>query len=192
MTDDSDVSRESVLDHVTGQDVERRGVLGGAAATVTAALGFSGTAAARSDQPVGFHDYVSVPAFGADAFEEVLGANDDMLAALADRGLLDARSAADLDLDGLRTDAVGVQETDGSVTPELRVTRDLDDGRTLTLGFRPERDMRYALVGSGDGPTPIQDVTTMSCCDCCSLEYVCCTSACDSYCWECTCPDDCC
>lgn len=200
-----DPSRVSLLRDVTGsgsRNTSRRSVLGGVVAGVGAALGLS-TPAAGDDTDRGYRgalgDAVARSRYGSSgAFERALARHDEMLERLAVRGLLPGASADALVLDpGDRSrdgalETVSVVETAaGTATPELRLSRRLDDGRRVTVAVRPETGERWAAVGGRD-PTVLGDVTATGCCQCCDGEFFCCEfdgDQCVEFCTRCDCSE---
>lgn len=189
--------------------IDRRSVLKSMAAGATVLAGASGLGAATTGKaPVSrFERDAAVRGFESpEAMRSVLSDHEDMLETLAAEGLIESASvdALTLDPEGAVRDeghehVTAVRRTDGSVTAELKFTRATDEG-VLTVGVRPETGTRWALHGEFDSKEPVvHDVSTMSCCSCCGYDRYCCGDwfcdtdcTCTEWCYECSCPDDCC
>jgi hypothetical protein len=141
--------------HDSDADVSRRNVLKGAAAGAAVSTGFVGSASAQqrsapSDAEIreataDYRDFASVRA----AFAE----RTELLETIADYGLVEEASidavgipdqpAADgPDPEGIVYDA---QPDEDGATPEIRVTREFDEG-TLVMAVRPEVEDDYAAL----------------------------------------------
>ncbi|MFC4449879.1 hypothetical protein [Halorussus aquaticus] len=176
----SEPSRRSVLKHV--------------AVGATASLGFGGVAAASDAHGESMES--------RETFRAALEDHRDLLADLADRGLLDSADPADItvDLSGeLRPDGrerVTVSRlADGRPITELKLVRKTTDG-WLTVGVRPEVDDAFAIVGTSERDTNVVE-SPDSCCDSCLRTYCCEYCApeancdCYEYCTTCDCTDPC-
>lgn len=181
MTDDN-TKHEAATD-ANGPAVARRHVLRGVAAGGAAIVGASGTTMAAD-----------VPALdSAGSVRAAFADHEDLLAELADRGLIEARTAADLTLDPFGEARVDGQERvrtartpEGWAVPETLLVRRTERG-WLTVGVRPTTGDRFASLRTDDGE--VHDLEPMCCSGCGS--YQCCaydqTLRCIAVCQVCEC-----
>lgn len=173
--------------------LNRRNVLKRVAAGATASVGFGGVAAASDGQR---------PSASPEAFRAALEDHRDLLAALADRGLLESADPSDLRLEPsseLRSDGGERVRTsrspDGRPITEFKLVRQTADG-WLTVGVRPETNDSFAVLGTSENDTEVVS-SPESCCDSCLRTYCCEYCApeancdCYEYCTTCDCTDPC-
>lgn len=161
----------------------RRRVLKAAAVGAASTIGVAGTAAAR---PATFES--------PDAMRDAFADHEDLLADLADRGLVEGATAAELTLDpagAARADGHEVVRrrwSSGGAVTEVKLVRRTDEG-PLTVAVRPETGDSYAILG-GESAEVVEPLA--SCCiDC--FEVICCDSVdgvCREYCTGCVCRCD--
>ncbi len=158
----------------------RRRVLKAAAIGAASTIGVAGTAAAR---PAAFES--------PDAMRDAFADHEDLLADLADRGLVEGRTAAELTLDPAGADRADGHEvvrrrwtgTGGAVT-EVKLVRRTDEG-PLTVAVRPETGDSYAVL-DGEVVEPLDsccpECTEVVCCSCCDEDGLC-----QQFCLGCVC-----
>lgn len=188
--------------------MERRGFVKGTVATITGLTASTGLSAADSDglltrmkKRKAIRPYKSVS-----AVEEAFRDHEDLLTDIAAETSLSSGDVEALELDSVDspeetagTDVTfATREIDGEYLPEVRVMREVKEGK-LTVAVIPDLDDRYAVLNPEDGEEPIkfEETNTQALCGgCpnnkkCECEMVCCGSDCPScscyYCEQCSC-----
>lgn len=149
-----------------GSSLDRRQLLRGVAAGGAALVGLPGTAAATGTETLD----------SADAVRDAFADHEDLLADLADRGLLATASAADLALDpyggprdGAREFVRTVPTPEGGWATEAVLVRRTDRG-WLSVGVQPATGDRFAALRTEDGDTVTIEA---DCCSSCQSEGCC-------------------
>lgn len=188
------------LNRIKEEAMERRGFVKGAVASITGLAVTTETSAAESDglltriqKRKAIRPYRSVEAVKT-AFKD----HEDLLADIAAETSLSAGQVEALEIDSLGSPKEGsgagvtyaTQEIDDEYVPEIRVMREVEEGK-LTVAVVPDINDRYAILNPHDDSDPIvfEDFDTqLGCGGCpenktCERERYCCGSDCPS----CTC-----
>ncbi|WP_128477374.1 hypothetical protein [Halorussus pelagicus] len=187
--------------------INRRNILKGVAGGAMASFAASSSAVAEEGISQTEVERATAGYREIGAVQQAFDEQSDLLADVAEAGLIEEASVDALGLTELREPApeydgegvtYGAKTVDGRLTPEVRFFRNLEEG-VLTVAVLPEVEDGYAVLNphEEDGPVEIQSVDgEASCGDCannkCCQEcgYECCNCCgcepCDQ-CMSCTC-----